>query len=135
MQIKCFSCFSSGSCLIPTSVLLLKLVFHIFIQMWKFLQAHFDFWNGAWSMHLAEAAYRVLLMDITHDSSKSNGGLGIRQMAQSPFNRSCFWKPCSIDYSARNSLHSILINVFASLSFSNQLSQHLHLAIWPASAP
>lgn len=38
---------SSGSCLIATSVLLLKWVFHLFIQMWKFLQAHFDVWNGA----------------------------------------------------------------------------------------
>lgn len=39
--------FSSGSCLIATSVLLLKWEFHLFIQMWTFLQAHFDVWNGA----------------------------------------------------------------------------------------
>lgn len=85
-------------------------------------------------MHLAEIAYRVLLMGITHDSSKSIGGFGIRQMNESLSTGCVFGNNAELSVQPDLSFHSILINVFALLSFSNQLSQHLHLAIWPASA-
>lgn len=81
-------------------------------------------------MHLAEIANRVLLMGITHDSSKSIGGLGIRQMTESLSTGCIFGKDAALSVQPDLSFRPILINVFASLSFSKRL----HLAIWPASA-
>lgn len=56
-------------------------------------------------------------------------------MAESLSTGCVFGNGTVLSIQADLSFHSLLINVFASLSFSNQLSQHLHLAIWPASAP
>lgn len=85
-------------------------------------------------MHLAEIANRVLLMGITHDSSKSIGGLGIRQMTESLSTGCVLGNDAALSVQPDLSFLPTLINVFASLSFSSQLSQRLHLATWPASA-